>query len=73
MNLKWTLDHITKENGKWFAELRRHNVNGTSVRVHTGSLWGWNGMSYQSLKATLNEYYNIPIPTISELKLIRFT
>lgn len=71
--MEWTLDHITKENGKWFAELRKHNANGTSVKEHTGNLWGWNGMSYQSLKVMLNEYYNISLPSIKELKLIKRT
>lgn len=71
--MEYTLDHITQENGKWFAEVRKHNANGTSVREHTGDLWGWNGMTYNSLKCMLSEHYNIEIPTIKELKLIKRT
>ena len=71
--MEYTLDHITKENGKWFAEIRQHKGNGVSTREHTGNLWGWNGMTYNSLKCMLAEYYNISIPKISELKLIKKT
>ena len=71
--MEYTLDHITQENGKWFAEIRQHKGNGVSTREHTGNLWGWNGMTYNSLKCMLAEYYNISIPKISELKLIKKT
>lgn len=37
--MEYTLDHITQENVKWFAEVRKYNANGTSVREHTGDLW----------------------------------
>lgn len=71
--MEYTLDHITKEDGKWFAEVRKHNANGTSVREHTGDLWGWNGMTYNSLKCMLSENYNIELPPIKELQLIKRT
>lgn len=70
---EYTLDHISKENGKWFAEIKKHNVDGTPVIEYTGELWGWNGMTYASLKCLLLEYYNIKIPAIRELKMIRRT
>lgn len=61
-------DHITQENGKWFAEIKNEEI---TKREHTGNIWGWDGMSYSSLKCILEEYYNIKIPTIKELILIK--
>jgi hypothetical protein len=65
--MKWKLDHITKENGKWFAEI----INETGTREHTGNLWGWDGMTYNSLKCILSKYYNIILPPIKELKVLK--
>lgn len=66
----YILDHITQENGKWFAEIKNEEI---TKREHTGNIWGWDGMSYSSLKCVLEEYYNIKIPTIKELTLIKKT
>ena len=71
--MEYTLDHITYHAGKWYAELEKHNANGTSIRERTGDLWGWNGMTYNSLNCMLSEYYNINIPKISELSLVKKT
>lgn len=68
--MEYTLDHVTQENGKWFAEIRKYNAKGFT-REHTGELWGWNGMTYSSLKCMLLEYYNIRIPDIRELQFKR--
>lgn len=54
----YILDHITQENGKWFAEIKNEEI---TKREHTGNIWGWDGMSYSSLKCILEEYYNIKI------------
>lgn len=40
-------------------------------REYTGDIWGENGMSYNSLQCMLSEYYNIEIPVIKKLKLIK--
>lgn len=66
---KYTLDHITKENGKWFAELNDENMN----KEHTGNIWGWDGMSFSSLRSIVSEYYNIEIPKIKEINLLKKT
>ena len=66
----YILDHITQENGKWFAEVKDEEI---AKREHTGNIWGWDGMSYSSLKCILKEYYNIEIPIIKELTLIKRT
>ena len=66
----FVLDHITKENGKWFAEFKDLEI---TTREHTGNIWGWDGMSYQSLKAISEEYYNIKIPDIKDLKILKKT
>lgn len=65
--MEWKLDHITKENGKWFAEV----ANKTGDREHTGHLWGWDGMAYNSLKCILAEYYNITLPPMKELTVLK--
>ena len=64
----YRIDHITQENGRWFVEI---NENG--IKEHSGNLWGWDGMTYNSLRAILKKYYNIVIPPIKELTLIKRT
>lgn len=72
-DVTYVLDHITQENGKWFAEIKKCYAGDAFEREHTGSLWGWSGMTYNSLKAMLLEYYEIQIPKVSGLKLIKRT
>jgi hypothetical protein len=67
--MSYTLDHITKENGKWFAEVKDENMN----REHTGNVFGWEGMSLNSLRCMVSEYYNIDVPHIKEMKLLKKT
>ena len=67
---KWILDHITKENGKWFAEVKSEDI---TKREHTGNIWGWEGMNYNSLCVILKEYYNISLPSIKDLKILKKT
>lgn len=67
--MDYILDHVTKENGKWFAEVKDESMN----REHTGNVFGWEGMTFNSLKCIVSEYYNITIPTIKEMKLLKKT
>lgn len=69
--MEYTLDHIVQEKGKWFADIRNRSINGMLDREYTGVIWGENGMSYNSLQCMLSEYYNIEIPVIKKLKLIK--
>ena len=66
---EYTLDHITKENDKWFAEIKDDGNN----TEHTGDIYGWEGMNYPSLKCILSEYYNIDIPKVKDLKILKKT
>ena len=66
---EYILDHITQENGKWYAEIKKQDGS----RENTGDLWGWEGMTYPALQAMLAEYYCIKIPAIKELNLIKRT
>jgi len=72
-DVTYVLDRITQENGKWFAEVKKCYPGEVFVREHTGDVWGWSGMTYNSLKAMLLEYYEIQIPKVSGLKLIKRT
>lgn len=69
--MEYTLVHIVQEKGKWFADIRNRSINGMLDREYTGDIWGENGMSYNSLQCMLSEYYNIEIPVIKKLKLIK--
>ena len=71
--MRHVLEHITQENGKWFAEVITLYSNGTRERQHTGTIYGWDGMTYHQLKETLNTKYDIQIPTIAELELAKQT
>lgn len=66
---EYKLDHMVKENDKWFAEIRDEDNN----KEHTGNIYGREGMSYSSLKCILSEYYNIDIPKIKDLKILKKT
>lgn len=68
--MKYKLDYVVQENGKWFAEVSKQ---GTSARENTKELWGEKGLGYNSLKFRLMEHYNIELPMIKELVLIRKT
>ena len=69
---KYTLDYIVKENGRYFAHLRQHEPNGVSKEVHTGTMFGWQGMTYRELQNTLSNY-NITVPPLKELTLFKRT
>lgn len=68
--MAWILDHITKENGKYYAEVKEPNMK---KREHTGNICGWNGMSYSSLRLVLEKHYNIALPAIKEMKILKKT
>lgn len=70
--MRYTLDYIVKENGRYYAHLRQHEPTGVSKEVHTGVLFGWSGMSYKELKKTLSNY-NIELPHLKELVLFKQT
>ena len=67
---KYILDHVTMENGKYYAEVKTEDI---TEREHTGNIWGWDGMNYNSLCAILKEYYNIVLPPIKDLKILKRT
>lgn len=66
----WILDHVTKENGKFYAEVKTEDI---AEREHTGNVFGWDGMSFSSLRCILREYYNIILPPIKEMKILKRT
>ncbi len=68
------IEHITKENGKWFAEIVfKKGDNHNLLRYHTSDTLGWDGVSYAELKDFLEKNFAIKIPNISELNLIKKT
>lgn len=68
------IEHITKENGKWFAEIVfKKGDNHNLLRYHTSDTLGWDGISYTELKDFLEKNFAIKIPNISELNLIKKT
>lgn len=70
--MKYTLDFIVKENGKYFAHIREHDPIGASKEIHTGNLFGWQGATYTELKKILKKY-SIELPKLSELILFKDT
>lgn len=64
------INHITKENGLWSAEL---TIDGK--RAHTFNLYpeGINGLSLRTLRDNLIKNYGLILPTVKELVLIKKT
>lgn len=67
-NKNFKINHITKENGKYFAELKN-----SSSRIHTGNVYGWNGLTYKQLSEKLKCDYNVELPKLEDLKLFKQT
>lgn len=67
---KAKINHITKENGLWSAEL---NVDGK--RAHTFNLYpeGINGLCLKTLRDNLIKDYGLLLPKAKELVLIKKT
>lgn len=62
------LEYLTKENGKWYAEIIVVNS-----RVNTGSVYGWEGLPLRELRKKLKDNYNISIPYLSDFVLFKNT
>ena len=71
---EYEVEHIAKENGKWFAEIVFKKCdNHNFLRYHTSDTLGWDGISYTELKDFLEKNFAIKIPNISDLNLIKKT
>ena len=72
---EYEVEHITKENRKWFAEIvfKKGDNNHNLLRYHTSDTLGWDGVSYIELKDFLKNNFKIQIPNISDLNLIKKT
>lgn len=70
--MKYTLDYIVKENGRYYAHLRQQDPRGVSKDIHSGVLFGWQGMTYKELREVLKRY-NISLPQLKDMEIFKKT